>query len=73
MALSADTFLSSEYIEIATDEKQCKETVDNTLTHGLSGPEVHRRALEARKLFGKAQKALAFWSNGVCDNSGKIP
>ncbi|MGV8125083.1 MAG: HNH endonuclease [Candidatus Xenobiia bacterium LiM19] len=61
MAPSASTLLSSGYNEISTDEKQYEETVDDTLTHGLSGPEVHRRALEARKLFGKAQKALAFW------------
>ncbi|MHC9537990.1 MAG: HNH endonuclease [Vulcanimicrobiota bacterium] len=65
MAPSADTLLSSGYNEIAADEKQYKETVDDTLTHGLSGPEVHRRALEARKLFGKAQKALAFWINEI--------
>ena len=65
MAHSADTLLSSGYNEIAADEKQYKETVDDTLTHGLSGPEVHRRALEARKLFGKAQKALAFWINEI--------
>ncbi|MHC9539556.1 MAG: HNH endonuclease [Vulcanimicrobiota bacterium] len=65
MAPSADTLLSSGYNEIAADEKQDAETVDDTLTHGLSGPEVHRRALEARKLFGKAQKALAFWINEI--------
>ncbi|MHC9542395.1 MAG: HNH endonuclease [Vulcanimicrobiota bacterium] len=65
MAPSADTILSSGYNEIAADEKQYKETVDDTLTHGLSGPEVHRRALEARKLFGKAQKALTFWINEI--------
>ena len=65
MAPSTDTLLSSGYNEISADEKQYKETVDDTLTHGLSGPEVHRRALEARKLFGKAQKALAFWINEI--------
>ena len=65
MAPSADTLLSSGYNEIAADEKQYTEIVDDTLTHGLSGSEVHRRALEARKLFGKAQKALAFWINEI--------
>ena len=65
MTPSADTLLSSGYNEIAADEKQRTDTVDDTLTHGLSGPEVHRRALEARKLFGKAQKALAFWINEI--------
>ncbi|MHC9539480.1 MAG: HNH endonuclease [Vulcanimicrobiota bacterium] len=65
MAASADTLLSSGYSDINADEKQYKETVDDTLTHGLSGPEVHRRALEARKLYGKAQKALAFWINEI--------
>ncbi|MHC9542418.1 MAG: HNH endonuclease [Vulcanimicrobiota bacterium] len=65
MAPSADTLLFSEYNEIAADEKQDTVRVDDTLTHGLSGPEVHRRALEARKLFGKAQKALAFWINEI--------
>ncbi|MHC9543793.1 MAG: hypothetical protein AB9903_30135 [Vulcanimicrobiota bacterium] len=65
MAPSANTLLSSGYNEISADEKKYKETVDDTLTHGLSGPEVHRRALEARKLFGKAQKALAFWINEI--------
>ncbi|MHC9543133.1 MAG: HNH endonuclease [Vulcanimicrobiota bacterium] len=65
MAPSTDTLLSSGYNEIAADEKQYKETVDDPLTHGLSGPEVHRRALEARKLFGKAQKALTFWINEI--------
>ena len=65
MAPSADTILSSGYNEIAANKKQYKETVDDTLTHGLSGSEVHRRALEARKLFGKAQKALAFWINEI--------
>ncbi|MHC9545002.1 MAG: HNH endonuclease [Vulcanimicrobiota bacterium] len=65
MAPSADTLLSSGYNEITADEKQDTVRVDDTLTHGLSGPEVHRRALEARKLFGKAQKALAFWINEI--------
>ncbi|MGV8123575.1 MAG: HNH endonuclease [Candidatus Xenobiia bacterium LiM19] len=65
MAPSANTLLSSGYNEIAADEKHDTETVDDTLAHGLSGPEVHRRALEARKLFGKAQKALAFWVNEI--------
>ncbi|MHC9543747.1 MAG: HNH endonuclease [Vulcanimicrobiota bacterium] len=70
MAPSANTLLSSGYNEISADEKQYKETVDDTLVHGLSGPEVHRRALEARKLFGKVQKALAFWINEI--NARKI-
>ena len=70
MAPSTDTLLSSEYNEIFVDEKQVTDTVDDTLAHGLSGPEVHRRALEARKLFGKAQKALAFWINEI--NARKI-
>ncbi len=61
MSPSANTNLSSGYNDIAVDEKQDTETFDDILTHGLSGQEVHRRALEARKLFGKAQKALAFW------------
>jgi|GEM_PF-290458 len=65
MAPSTDTLLISGYNKITADEKQFKETVDDTLTHGLSGPEVHRRALEARKLFGKAQKALTFWINEI--------
>ncbi|MHC9543776.1 MAG: HNH endonuclease [Vulcanimicrobiota bacterium] len=65
MAPSADTLLSSGYNETTADEKHYKETVDDTLTHGLSVHEVHRRALEARKLFGKAQKALAFWINEI--------
>ena len=65
MAPSADTLLYSGYNEITADKKHDTETVDDTLTHGLSGPEVHRRAIEARKLFGKAQKALAFWINEI--------
>ncbi|MGV8121351.1 MAG: HNH endonuclease [Candidatus Xenobiia bacterium LiM19] len=65
MAPSASTLHSSGYSEIAANEKQGTDIVDDTLTHGLSGPEVHRRALEARKLFGKAQKALAFWINEI--------
>ncbi|MHC9542734.1 MAG: HNH endonuclease [Vulcanimicrobiota bacterium] len=31
------------------------------LKQGLSSEEVHKRALLARKLYGKAQKALTFW------------
>ncbi|MGV8124919.1 MAG: hypothetical protein AB2L14_34660 [Candidatus Xenobiia bacterium LiM19] len=31
------------------------------LRQGLSSEEVHRRALAARKLYGKAEKALTFW------------
>ena len=65
MAPSADTLISSGYNEITADEKQGTDTVDETLTHGLSVHEVHRRALEARKIFGKAQKALAFWINEI--------
>ncbi|MGV8121229.1 MAG: hypothetical protein AB2L14_15825 [Candidatus Xenobiia bacterium LiM19] len=42
MALSANTLLSSGYNEIAADEKQVTDIVDDTLTHGLSGPEVPR-------------------------------
>ncbi len=61
MSPSANTNLSSGYNDTAADEKQDTETFDDILTHGLSGQEVHRRAIEARKLFGKAQKALAFW------------
>ncbi|MHC9542175.1 MAG: hypothetical protein AB9903_21915 [Vulcanimicrobiota bacterium] len=65
MTPSASTLLSSGYNEITADEKQGTVRIDDTLTHGLSGPEVHRRALVARKLFGKAQKALAFWINEI--------
>ncbi|MHC9538917.1 MAG: HNH endonuclease [Vulcanimicrobiota bacterium] len=65
MTFSVNTTLSSGNNDIAADEKQVTDSVDDTLTHGLSGPEVHRRALEARKLFGKAQKALAFWINEI--------
>ncbi|MHC9544822.1 MAG: HNH endonuclease [Vulcanimicrobiota bacterium] len=31
------------------------------LQHGLSSEEVHKRTLAARKLYGKAEKALTFW------------
>ena len=65
MTPSASTLLSSGYYEITADEKKDTVRIDDTLTHGLSGSEVHRRALEARKLFGKAQKALAFWINEI--------
>ncbi|MGV8118588.1 MAG: HNH endonuclease [Candidatus Xenobiia bacterium LiM19] len=42
---------------------------DDTISHidsldlkqGLSSEEVHKRALAARKLYGKAEKALTFW------------
>jgi len=52
---------------------QCMNTtelhMDDTVSHvdgldlkqGLSSEEVHKRALAARKLYGKAQKALTFW------------
>ena len=45
MKPSAEPILFSGYNEIAADEKQYKEKVDDTLTHGLSVTEVHRRAL----------------------------
>ncbi|MHC9542692.1 MAG: HNH endonuclease [Vulcanimicrobiota bacterium] len=43
--------------------------MDSTISHvdgldlkqGLSSEEVHKRALAARKLYGKAEKALTFW------------
>ena len=43
--------------------------MDDTISHsdsidlkqGLSSEEVHKRALAARKLYGKAEKALTFW------------
>ncbi len=31
------------------------------LVHGLSSEEVHKRALIARKLYGKAEKSLTYW------------
>ena len=65
MAPSANTLLFSGYNESTTYDKPGTDAVDDNLTHGLSGPEVHRRALEARKLFGKAQKALTFWINEI--------
>ncbi|MHC9543184.1 MAG: hypothetical protein AB9903_27045 [Vulcanimicrobiota bacterium] len=52
---------------------QCMNTTelhtDDTISHsdsfdlkqGLSSEEVHKRALAARKLYGKAEKALTFW------------
>ncbi len=52
---------------VNNDEKPATEPGNDTLTHGLSGEEVHRRALEARKLFGKAQKALGFWIREIDD------
>ncbi len=46
-----------------------EKTTDDTVSHidgldlepGLSSEEVHKRALAARKLYGKAQKALTHW------------
>ena len=48
-----------------TDELTRNDTVSHTdgmdLVQGLSADEVHKRALAARKLYGKAEKALTFW------------
>ncbi|MGV8125051.1 MAG: HNH endonuclease [Candidatus Xenobiia bacterium LiM19] len=47
------------------DELTRNDTVSHTdgmdLVQGLSADEVHKRALAARKLYGKAEKALTFW------------
>ncbi|MGV8119656.1 MAG: HNH endonuclease [Candidatus Xenobiia bacterium LiM19] len=50
---------------VNTDELTRNDTVSHTdsmdLVQGLSSTEVHKRALAARKLYGKAEKALTFW------------
>ncbi len=50
--------------ELDTDSKISQ--IDGLdLKQGLTSEEVHKRALASRKLFGKAQKALAFWVNEI--------
>ena len=50
---------------VNTNELTRNDTVPHTesmdLVQGLSSEEVHRRALAARKFYGKAEKALTFW------------
>ena len=50
---------------VNTDELTRNDTVSHTdsmdLVQSLSSEEVHKRALAARKLYGKAEKALTFW------------
>ena len=50
---------------VNTDELTRNDTVPHTdsmdLVQGLSSEEVHKRALAARKFYGKAEKALTFW------------
>ena len=50
---------------VNTDELTRNDTVSQTgsmdLVQGLSSKEVHKRSLAARKLYGKAEKALTFW------------
>ncbi|MHC9539129.1 MAG: HNH endonuclease [Vulcanimicrobiota bacterium] len=50
---------------VDTNELTRNDTVSHTdsmdLVQGLSSTEVHKRALAARKFYGKAEKALTFW------------
>ncbi|MHC9541559.1 MAG: HNH endonuclease [Vulcanimicrobiota bacterium] len=50
---------------VNADELTRNDTVSQSdsmdLVQGLSSTEVHKRALAARKLYGKAEKALTFW------------
>ncbi|MHC9544489.1 MAG: HNH endonuclease [Vulcanimicrobiota bacterium] len=50
---------------VNTNELTKNDTIFHTdsmyLVQGLSAEEVHKRALAARKLYGKAEKSLTFW------------
>ncbi|MHC9544835.1 MAG: hypothetical protein AB9903_35420 [Vulcanimicrobiota bacterium] len=50
---------------VNADELTRNDTLPHTdsmdLVQGLSSEEVHKRALTARKFYGKAEKALTFW------------